>query len=55
MLAIDPRLGVKKGSKQSRATSTITANQAIRGLGGLGGSGGMPSGRLGVRHRHAGD
>ena len=36
-LTIDPRLGAKKGTKQSRASNTITGNQANRGLGGPGG------------------
>ena len=38
-LTIQPRLGAKKGSKQSKATDTITGNQANRGLGGAVGSG----------------
>jgi hypothetical protein len=40
-LTIDPRLGAKKGSRQSKATNLITANQANRGLGGAGGKGGI--------------
>jgi hypothetical protein len=39
-LTIDPRLGARKGSRQSKATDVITANQANRGLGGAGGQGG---------------
>jgi hypothetical protein len=42
-LAIAPRLGAKKGSRQSAATDTITANQAARGSGAPGGSGGNAS------------
>jgi hypothetical protein len=40
IVTIDPRLGAKKGSPQSRATDLITANAANRGLGGAGGQGG---------------
>jgi hypothetical protein len=39
-LTIDPRLGAKQGSRQSKATNTITDNQANSGLGGAGGQGG---------------
>jgi hypothetical protein len=39
-LTIDPRLGAKKGSPQSKATDTITGNQAKGGIGGAGGQGG---------------
>jgi hypothetical protein len=46
-LTIDPRLGAKKGSRQSKATDVITANQANRGLGGKGGLGGTGFGGLG--------
>jgi hypothetical protein len=42
-LTIAPRLGAKKGSKQSNASDTITANQAILGAGGRGGLGGGAS------------
>jgi hypothetical protein len=39
-LTIDPRLAAKKRSQQSKATNTITGNQAKNGLGGAGGQGG---------------
>jgi hypothetical protein len=39
-LMIDPRQGAKKGSSQSKATDSISGNQANRGLGGAGGQGG---------------
>jgi hypothetical protein len=42
-LTIDPRLGARRGTPQSRATDTITANQANRGLGNGGGAGGGAS------------
>ena len=55
-ISIAPRLGVRKGSKQSRASDTITANQANQGPGGPGGGvagasvgqGGAPNGSPGV-------
>jgi hypothetical protein len=47
MLTIDPRLGARKGSRQSKATNTITANQANGGPGGDGGPGGAASAGLG--------
>jgi hypothetical protein len=46
-LTIDPRLGAKKGSRQSKAMNVITANQANRGLGGVGGKAGTGFGGLG--------
>ena len=46
-LTIKPRLGAKKGSKQSRATNLITANQAIAGPGAPGGAAGQAGGGLG--------
>ena len=46
-LTIAPRLGTKKGSKQSKATDTITANQANGGPAGLGGAGGGAAGGQG--------
>ena len=48
-LTIDPRLGAKKGSRQSKATNTITDNQANSGLGGAGGQGGDDVAGLGGR------
>jgi hypothetical protein len=55
ILTIDPRLGSRKGSRQSRAANTITANQATLGLGGSAGmvgagqagQGGAPNGAPG--------
>src|SRR5262249_8057856 len=55
-LTIQPRLGAHKGSKQSKATDTITGNQANRGFGGSGGpaggvsagAGGSPGGSAGA-------
>src|SRR5262249_62280626 len=55
-LTIQPRLGSHKGSKQSKATDTITGNQANLGPGGAGGpaggvvagSGGSPNGSAGA-------
>jgi hypothetical protein len=57
-LTIEPRLGAKKRSKQSKATDIITANQADTAPGALGGAagvpqagvGGSPSGAAGVVH-----
>ena len=46
-LTIQPRLGAKKSSKQSKATDTITGNQANRGLGGAGWLGGGAQAGLG--------
>jgi hypothetical protein len=43
ILTIDPRLGTRKGSRQAKATDTITGNQATGGTGGEGGSGGAAS------------
>lgn len=56
VLTINPRLGAKKGSKQFKATDTITANSAHLGLGGSGGNlgigqagiGGGPNGAAGT-------
>jgi hypothetical protein len=56
-LTIDPRLGAKRGSKQSMASNTITLNQANLGAGGAGGAGGdaqggragLPGGVAGLR------
>jgi hypothetical protein len=42
-LKIDPRLGARKGTRQSRATGTITGNRATGGLGAPGGTGGGAS------------
>ena len=39
-LVLAPRLGAKKGSKQFKATDTISANQANQGSGGRGGAAG---------------
>ena len=39
-LVIAPRLGALPGSKQSKATNTITGNQATAGPAGAGGAGG---------------
>ena len=58
-LAIEPRLGAKKRSQQSKATNLITANQAFGGLGARGndagvpqaGAGGTPNGAAGLTHR----
>ena len=55
-LTIDPRLGAKKGSKQSKARDTITLNLANFGVGGAGGAagnggggkGGLPGGTAGL-------
>jgi hypothetical protein len=55
-LTLAPRMGVTKGSKQFRATNSITANQANRGTGGAGGpiggatigKGGSPNGSPGA-------
>ncbi len=41
-LTIEPRLGAKKRSKQSKATDSITANQARTTLGATGGAAGAP-------------
>ena len=38
-LTIAPRTGARRGSKQSKSTDTITANQAIGGPAGLAGAG----------------
>jgi hypothetical protein len=46
-LTIDPRLGAKKGSPQSKATDSISGNHANRGPGGAGGQGGNGFGGLG--------
>jgi hypothetical protein len=56
ILVINPRLGAKKNSKQARASSLFTANQALGGRGGSfgavgngnGGSGGTPGGTPGT-------
>jgi hypothetical protein len=53
---IAPRQGAKKGSKQSKATDTITANEANAGPGGgregegtaIAGLGGSPGGHAGT-------
>jgi hypothetical protein len=47
ILTIDPRLGARKGSRQSKATDTITANQATGRTGGEAGSGGAAFAGLG--------
>jgi hypothetical protein len=47
-LTLAPRLGARRGSRQSSAVDTVTANQANRGLGGPGGAGGGASGGLGA-------
>src|SRR5262249_1166900 len=39
-LTLAPRLGARRGSRQSAATNTITTGQANRGLGGPGGAAG---------------
>jgi hypothetical protein len=41
VLTIDPRLGARKGSRQSRAANLITANQANAGSGNSGGAAGL--------------
>jgi hypothetical protein len=48
-LTLDPRLGARKGSRQSKAVDNVTANQANRGLGGPGGQGGDGFGGSGGR------
>jgi hypothetical protein len=54
-LVIAPRLGAKKGSKQSKSTSTITDNQAIGGPDGNGGLGGPAvAGSSGAPNPHPG-
>ena len=47
LTSIDPRLGAKKRSPQSKATDSISGNQANRGPGGTGGQGGNGFGGLG--------
>ena len=46
-LVINPRLGAKKGSKQSKVTDLITTNQALVGTGGAVGAGGAATAGLG--------
>ena len=56
VLTINPELGAKKGSKQSKATDLVTGNQANSGAGGSGGgagtatagTGGMTGGQNGT-------
>ena len=56
VLTINPQLGAKKGSKQSKATDVVTGNSAHAGPGGAGGNlgvaqagtGGSPSGAAGT-------
>jgi hypothetical protein len=40
-LTIDPRQGARKGSRQSKATNTITSNQAVQGAAGAKGEGSL--------------
>ena len=47
VLTINPELGAKKGSKQSKATNLFTGNLADSGAGGIGGGRGSATGGMG--------